>query len=258
MKTAILLSGAMRTFDQCLKTQQWHVYRHFKNPDFFVSTVEDADAHKAQLLNFIPHGRVEIEAVKEQPDCVTEMREKCGEDVLPKQWGGPGIPYTFEPYAISVHPQAVLRQLWQLEKCWEFFTSKATATEYDVIIRVRPDLWFHSVERFRARPETGSSKNVAYVPNWGRFGGVNDRFAILGQAAAYAYFNTYSKIPELTKAGCPIHPESLVAASLEFANVGIQPLQVEFSTLRPPANGAKFGEMRRPEITEVDLLRARA
>lgn len=261
MRTAILYSGHLRTFDKCLQTQHWHVVRHFPGADFFVSTVQDEDANKAELLRVkYPSAKVVIDAVKEQPDCVADMRAK-GVD-LPKEWTQ-GRPYTFEPYAISVHPQAVLRQLWQLRECWRVFTENANPNHYDVIIRCRPDLWFHSmkVPDYGARhhqqagesfdiPREGPCSRDAYVPYWGQFGGVNDRFAVMGREAAEAYFMCYERAHLLmTQYGCPLHPESLVAAALSTFRMYVRPLFAEFSTLR--ANG----EMRGPEITAVDLAR---
>jgi hypothetical protein len=270
MKTAVLISGHIRSFERCLPTQHWHVYRHFPGADFFVSTIEDTDAKKAELLRVkYPGARVEIEAVKEQPDCVAEMRMKGVE--LPASWQPPrGHPnhgsiarrdieyfYTHEPYAISVHPQAVLRQLWQLQRCWELFTSKVAATDYDLIIRCRPDLYFHS---FTAPDIVRMMQNETVIvdgdplgsctPFWGEFGGRNDRFALLSKDAAWMYFTTYARIPDLWEKGCPIHPESLIGASLEaHAN---HKLFAEFSTLRSD------GQMRPPEITRVDLARLHA
>lgn len=266
MKVAILLSGHTRSFERCLPTLHWHVFRHFPGADFFISTVKDADAPKADLLRVkYPGARVEIDVVDEQPDCVAEMRAK-GVD-LPKEWTR-GKSYTHEPYPISVHPQGVLRQLWQLQKCWELFSAKRQewqdVLDYDVIIRCRPDLWFHSATLTRTETvntSTGFSwasvglvqgSREAFLPYWGQFGGVNDRFALLGCDAASAYFQTYSRIHELTQGGCPLHPESLVAASLERAHVITNTLFAEFSTLR------NNGEMRGPEITTIDLARLHA
>ena len=102
MKTAIVLVGHIRTLDRCLANQHWHVYRHFPDADFFVSTVRDADFGKLDALT-ARYGldRVKVHAVDEQPDCVAEMRAKGV--TLPDSWVR-GQPYTHEPYAISVHP----------------------------------------------------------------------------------------------------------------------------------------------------------
>jgi hypothetical protein len=180
-----------------------------------------------------------------------------------------------------------LRQLWQLEKCWELFHARGTRgpfktysadlidgrventkevpspLDYDVIIRCRPDLWFHSFETpdFGTREHSQAGETftlpmhiprqaTAYVPWWGKFGGSNDRFAMMGPISAHSYFTTYSRIPELAQDGCPIHPESLIHASI--ATNEIKPLFAEFSTLRTN------GEMRGPEISTIDLARLHA
>lgn len=242
MKTAIVIVGQVRTLDRCLANQHWYAYRHFPDADFFVSTVHDSDAGKlAALTERYGEKRVKIDAVLEQPDCVAELR-KLGVK-LPDEWHR-GTPYTHESFAISVHPQAVLRQLWQLNQAWTAFPELAG---YDCIVRTRPDLWFQS--QVQLQPATCIT---ARVPNWGGFGGVNDRFAIMSSEAARTYLTTYSRIKEITNAGCPLHPESLVAASLELGGIIVKQMPVYFGALR--ANG----ELRHPEITGIDLLNARA
>ena len=236
MKTAIMITGAMRSFDKCFATQQWHIYRHIPDAEFFVSTVKDADSPKVQcLIDKYGAGRVHVDVVDEQPDCISEQRA-LGVP-LPTEWVR-GKPYMHEPYAISVHPQAVLRQLWQLQRGWEVFPE---ATDFDAVVRIRPDLYFHSV--------SGSPFGTASrFPWWGRFGGCNDRFATLTPAAARAYFTTYSAVCELLALGCPLHPESLIAARLETCGIEVaHDLACEFSTLRTT------GEMRGPEMHTWDL-----
>jgi hypothetical protein len=247
-KTAIIITGAMRTFERCLPTLHWHVFRRYQSADFFVSTMADSDASKAELLRAkYPQAHVEIETVAEQPDCVAEQR--AAGVTLPAEWVK-GKPYTHEPFAISVHPQAVLRQLWQLRQGWELFCNTSQIEEYDMVIRCRPDLWFHSFKK----PETynGVGGDWLWAPWWGNFGGINDRFAIMESAVAPHYFGTYGKIKALTEAGCPVHPETLIAASVAAERAVVVPLFAEFSTLR--ANG----DMRAPEISSIDLAHLNA
>jgi hypothetical protein len=237
MKTAIMITGAMRSFDKCLATQHWHIYRHIPDAEFFVSTVKDADSDKTQaLVDRYGADRVHIDVVDAQPDCIAEQRA-LGVP-LPTEWVR-GKPYMHEPYAISVHPQ-VLRQLWQLQHGWEVFGS--TLAGFDRVIRCRPDLWFHSCASVCV--ESRSAK----LPWWGRFGGCNDRFAALSIDAAFAYFTTYGAVCELLALGCPLHPESLIAARLETCGITVaHDLACEFSTLRTT------GEMRGPEMHTWDL-----
>lgn len=238
MKTAIMITGAMRSFDKCFPTQQWHIYRHIPDAEFFVSTVKDADSPKVQcLIDKYGAGRVHVDVVDEQPDCIAEQRA-LGVP-LPTEWVR-GKPYMHEPYAISVHPQAVLRQLWQLQHGWEAFGFHAR--EFDSVIRIRPDLYFHSMT------DRDAVGGPARFPWWGRFGGCNDRFALLSERAAANYFTTYGAVCELLALGCPLHPESLVAARLQTSGIEFaHDIACEFSTLRTT------GEMRGPEMHTWDL-----
>lgn len=231
----------MRSFDKTLANQQWHVLRHFPDAKFFCVTEDDEDATKANLLV----ARMATVKLVKQPEMV--LPEGC-----PETWT-PGQPYMHEPYHISVHPHAVLGQLWMLREGWRLYQETKTE-DADLIIRIRPDLWFHSFEVpvfFRSNP-TGfidGREGIACTPRFGRFGGVNDRFALLGADAAEHYFTTYDKVPMMIKSDAPLHPETLVATSLRNGLISIQDDMIaDFSTLR------KSGEMRAPEITAFDIM----
>jgi hypothetical protein len=233
VKTAILISGHMRSFERCLPNQAWMVYRHFPDADFFVSTEPDADAGKAELLRErFPRARVSIDATP-QPDMAP---------FIP-----PGEPWAHAPYAISVSPAAVVGQLWRLWQAWSTVGEKAS--DYSIVVRIRPDLWFHHVNPRDLRPMP-FGLDEALTPWWGTFGGINDRFAVLGPYSARHYFTTFEKMSALVADGCPLHPESLIAASLRAGESLVYPhLDAEFSTLRPD------GQLRFPEITAGDIAR---
>jgi hypothetical protein len=227
MKASIIISGQMRTFATCVHTLRWHVFRHYPGADFFISTVKDADVESwKELRKLYPEAKITLDIVDKQPE-------------LPE----PHEPVRFEPYERSVSVQAVLKQLWQLERGWNLMEQSGVI--YDTILRVRPDSFFHSF-----MPPCHTQPQWAHVPWWGRFGGVNDRFAVLGRDAAPAYFKTHNKIADHMAAGCPLHPESLVAASLSLGGfVTDDTLRAEFSTL-------KHGENRPPEISPIDFCHA--
>jgi hypothetical protein len=238
MKTAVLLTGHMRTFARTLPTQHWHLYRHLPNPDFYVSTLRDDDSPSAELLrDRYPESKVEIDTIDQQPDLPIPVPP------TDPQWRL-GQPYTHEPYALSVPPLAVLRQLWQLNYAWEHFEA-TRAGSYDLIVRIRPDSWFHTCTLPRL---STILKTECFTPWWGRFGGINDRLALLGPTAAAVYHTTYQRHGQLLAAGCPLHPESLLKTSLELWR-GLQlhdTLQAEFST-------CKHDGTRPPEITASDI-----
>lgn len=259
MKTAVLISGHMRSFERCLPTHYDHIYRHFDAPDFFVSTVRDEDSHTAELLRTrFPNSRVSIEVL----DCQPEIPIPVPPTVADWQAGQERL-YTHEPYAISVHPQAVLRQLWHLERVWDMFTPHHVTTNYDVIIRNRADNYFRSFRMPCVHPIIGTEREraheftprVARTPWWGRFGGVNDRFAILGAEAAAAYFKTFSRVRDLIAKGYPLHPERLVYASLMEAGCTVDDtMRVEFAKLHWD-HGPKHGSFRdySEETTQADI-----
>jgi len=243
MKTAIILTGHMRSFERCLPTLHWHVARHFPDADWYVSTIADPNADKAELLRTrYPGAHVKVARTAEQPDCVSEMR--AAGVSLPVEWFR-GKPYTHEGYPISVHPQAVLRQLWQLREGWRLYAESDRPA--DVVIRCRPDLFFRCGDI--AHYARSIARWSALVPWWGNFGGVNDRFALLGTQAAEQYFATYDAIPALMSLGCPLHPESLVAAQLEAGSVDVSRISVSFGSLR------ENGDVREPEVNNDDLDR---
>ena len=214
MKTAILISGHLRTFDLCLPTLRWHLFRKYPDADFFVSTVRDEDSHKVGLIEDL-NPRVQV--VEEQPDCVDHIADVMGcERESVERFAA------HAPYAISVPPQAILAQLWQLQECFNLIE---IPEEYHTFIRVRPDIFIHSF----AKPML-MADGEATTPWWGRFGGVNDRLAVMGPKAAAGYFGTYDATPGLLRDGCPLHPESLVKASVERGGCWTSPkLSAEFS-----------------------------
>lgn len=264
MKTAVLYTGHMRTFAQCLPTQKWQVLRHYA-PDltFYVSTIKDEDSESWRLLEkHFPGCPVYVEVVPEQPHI--PMPPGVPDE---SRWVSGGC-FTHEPYAISVPPQAVLRQLWQLNETWKLYR-RSGEFGHTTFLRMRPDTWMQGFvpehacieKEYEIRRNGGEDithttitdvdPDFAATPWWGRFGGINDRMAVLGEKAAEAYFTTFARLPELIAAGCPLHPESLVCASLTDA--GCPPshkLKAEFSTLR------KNGECRSPEISPIDFVHA--
>jgi hypothetical protein len=239
VKVAFIYSGAMRSFDKCWKNHAWQIWRHFPEAKFYCVTEDDEDASKVNLFG----DRAAMVRTVKQPEMV--IPAGC-----PDSWT-PGQPYMHEPYHISVDPRAVLGQLWMLREGWRLYEEANDPA--DLIIRIRPDLWFHSFERPRWFTDsetilTDGRENIACVPWWGRFGGINDRFALLGSAAARHYFTTYDKIPAMIAEGAPLHPESLVATSMRRGLISIcDDMKAEYSTLR------KSGEMRFPEISMIDV-----
>ncbi len=218
LKTAVLISGQLRTFKKCYPTQKWHIFRHYE-PDihFFVSLCGDAAQTESILLD--DYENVHVESYFDPTD-LPEIAPDKG---------------AFAPYANATTHDKLMLQHWGNKKVWDFFVSSAATGSFDVIIRIRPDLWIH---RFDA-PDTGElsnfklTNNVVFAPWWGKFGGINDRLAVMGRQAAETYFNLYSGIDGLLKHGCPFHPETMLAGWLKMCGVTVEnTLMATFSTDR--------------------------
>jgi hypothetical protein len=256
MSTAVLISGQLRTFAKCWPTQRWHVLRHFADPHFFFCVQHQEDAH--QIL-----GPVVAELGADRVHTSFRTDPDLSDYLTPEL----SAAYHQAPYANAAPAHQLLLQHWYQQQCWEFFQSLCASaplseTRFETVVRLRVDLWFHSFEepsdkdyQFICPPKGarifGKWGDVCYTPAWGEFGGINDRFAVMGLEAARYYFTVFKRLPELLAAGCPFHPESLVAASLELGNISLhRTLKTFFSTERLD------GTRRWPEITPMDMLNA--
>jgi len=206
MKTAIVISGQMRTFARTIATLKWHVFRKLENPVFYVSCADDANAASAELLRK-DYPEVHIEKVT--PPALEEPPLSLADSA----------PYAITPTRTpGIGPlQGILRQHWHMSRAWKFVMETGLSDEVQTVVRCRADLHFHKFEMIHPVMSTD-----AHTPWWGNYGGVNDRFAVLGVKAAKAYHETFDVLPQLLELGCPFHPESLVAAALEHANCNIE------------------------------------
>jgi len=230
MNTAIIISGQMRTFAQCYASQKWMVYRHYEpNIHFFVSCKNDENSESAGLL-LESYQNVHIE--KYDDPVLEEIPEMHGRHA---------------PYANAASHKNLMLQHWGNKKAWNFLWDYGSPYKFDVIIRMRPDNFFHRFTPKLPCLADLEHGNWAFIPWWGKFGGINDRFAIMGHKAAFTYFELFDEIPNLIKSGCPFHPESLLAASLYKHQINVKSdLMAHFSTMR------KDG-LRWPEVTAEDI-----
>jgi hypothetical protein len=153
------------------------------------------------------------------------------------------------PYANAASHYKLMLQHWGNKKVWDFFASSAAIESFDVIIRIRPDLWIHRFERPRTFEDTWP--NMVKVPWWGKFGGINDRLAVMGREVAPVYFGLYDMIPALLEKGCPFHPESLLSETLRLSPVNVQSnLMTEFSTDRMDGS-RRWAEIQMSDVAEL-------
>lgn len=243
MKCAILLSGNCRTLASCFPNAYWHVLRHFPNASVFASFGEDAQAASSEVIRTrFPKAHIEIVAQPEFPEAA-----KMAEGAL------------HSGYPCSAAPQNVMRAFWHYKRVWGMIPE---GQEFDVYVRIRPDLWFQEYE-----PPTLTliEKWECLTAPWGSYGGINDRFAIMGWQAAQRYFTAFDRIGQLLSEGCPFHPETLTRAAVEQDGVAKckQTLISEFkirrmgSVIHPQLNPVGGREWLVPEpILGIEIMRS--
>lgn len=218
---AILVSGQVRTLAQVFPTIRWHLLRRFLRVHVFASLVDEPGAAEALEL-FRPHvERLEFELVKEQNEPLPAVLEKWARNE------------SFASFRNTVTVASFARWFWHVARAWEFYESFKDES-HRVFFKLRTDCFFH---RFQLPPHLDGP--AVLVPWWGGYGGINDRLALItGRETARTYFTAYDRIDAAIEAGCPCHPESLLAGTLELERVAIfRILEAEFTTLRTAADG---------------------
>lgn len=200
MKTAVIITGQARSFKHVFPNQNWYVYRKLINPTFFASVCDDRDADSLKLIGV--KYPLNLERVKDP--------------VFPEP-KNPGA-MMFSGYGFGGPVQGFYRQHWSLKRGWEFFKEKADTAEYDLIVRIRPDLWF---QEFIAPRYDEIGVRDCLTPWWSTFSGINDRFAIMGYLAGQSYMTCFDKHAKLFEMGCPMHHETVIRAAMEMDSINV-------------------------------------
>jgi hypothetical protein len=225
MSAAILISGQLRTFALTWPTIRWHVARRFPGAHYYVTVQRDAQAPALDLLRgHAGEHHVHARLIDDPP------LDTLSPPIATLEAAG-----AYAGYANSAPVRNLLLQHWYQREVFADFCAwrqaHPQAGTFDVVVRLRADLWFQAFD-----PPRCIGATQCHVPWWGSYGGVNDRFAIMGAAAAEHYFGVYDRLGTLLAAGAPFHPETLVAASLELGQVDVRrTLMAEFGFLRLPS-----------------------
>jgi len=203
--TAVILVGQARTFGLCFDNQYWFLYRHLKDPVFYVFVEDEPEAGAMDLLlTRYPADRVHLRRVKTPTDLpVPDPKHALHTGYC----GGP--------------PAALVRTLWNFNEAWKWIESldsyKRHCYYHDPFVKVRMDAYFSEF----TMPSMMPSNEEAFGLWWERYGGINDRLAFFGLRAAKMHFTTYDRLQQILDAGCPLHGETLMAGSLELSGCTI-------------------------------------
>ena len=91
---------------------------------------------------------------------------------------------------------------------------------------------------------------MIFLPEWGKYRGLNDRFAVMSAQSASAYCTRVDRIQQLIPEGRPFHSESFLAASVPHYKV--------WSVIKTPMVRIRIGGIREKDDEALaDRLRFR-
>lgn len=213
MKTAVLVSGQMRSLDGCIASIQKHVLDRIGDYDVIAHVADDEDTWKVELL--------------EPVQCVVVRQPEFDEKNYIHR-SGRGV--------IGIQP--VLRMFWSMAESNRLKKEREAATgrRYDWVIRLRPDTQFYSDIEDLATCDPAA----AYVPTFSNYYGYQDRFAFGGSVPMDAYHDKFGLLDTYVEEGGIFHPETMLKWALDRAGVPVHRTGIIFDTLR------KNGLRKRP------------
>ena len=126
---------------------------------------------------------------------------------------------------------------YKAKRCYESLCNyeKLYNFQYDIIVRIRPDIRYHEALSFDVI-ENILNSDVVYIPKWYRKWhevsfGITDYFAIGSRKSMHEYMSTFNSVPDILRN--PLYPhtgEGFLAYSLE--NVWVKRLNMGFSVQR--------------------------
>jgi hypothetical protein len=225
MKTAVLLSGQMRTADVCLPSIQKHVFDKIGDYDVIAHIADDEDAWKLEL--FEP--KKAVVAVQPTHDEKNYIH-RTGRGVI-------GV-------------QQVLRMFHSMQESNRLLKTVEAerGAPYDWVIRLRPDTQFFSDIESLA----DCDPSAIYVPTFCNYWGYQDRFAFGGPKAMDVYHEKFDLIDAYIATGGIFHPESMLKWMIDRDGTPVKRTSILFDTLR------KNGSRIRPDWQTVygDVLPA--
>ena len=150
------------------------------------------------------------------------------------------------------------RALHSLEKVTEIWQGKAGPN--DLFIYLRPDMIYHDPFPFEefAQKLKRKGEKVLITPDWALYGGLNDRFAIMGRTAAEAYgfrLRSISKYFEQMKS--PLHAEKLLRFIAEQNQLRFRGNFTPIRASRVRANGMIVQESFAPQSSLLKRILTR-
>lgn len=219
MKTAICISGELRSIDQCWTIWESTIFSALNDYDiFYYDYIDDPDIHKLNVL-------IKTNKLK---DILLEKRPLLDESAYKTNKRD------------EVNIQGMLRQLDCLKKCNILKTQyeKQHGFVYDCVIRLRPDikLLTNDVIDF-----DGCDMNKLWVCDHDQWHGYNDRFYFSSSQNMDIVSDRIDQLGEYYKLGGVIHYETFMKYIVLINDIEVDYLPIKTCLLR--TNGDLNGEL---------------
>lgn len=228
MKIAVCLSGHLRKFEQTLPTLHFYLLKNY-DCDIFLSTwdkmgyacrykTDQRQDITSQYLPQVEHHLKPKKMVVEDSNFVDELIRQ-GNEYAPHLRNEPKHVGHMASMFYKIYAANELRKRYELE----------TGTQYDWIVRCRPDLMFHANVSL---PPAHKPKSVYLPKSQCSPGWFNDQFAIASPSDMDLYSSFFFHMPEYFKARNEFYPEKFMDWSLRKKGLTPEMLEVHFAIHR--------------------------
>lgn len=212
MKTAICISGHLRSFNLTKTNLKYHFDNFIKNYDIF-AYIPNTNENINEFVETFPLAKIEV--CDDSPIDMSRMPSA---------------------HLFKTGPQAYLQQIHGWYKVNQLRKKEETEKgfNYDFIVRCRPDIKF-----LTQLPDIETLKtDRLYIPKFHSWGGYNDRFCIGANNLIDNYmdiFEFFKKRPELCT-----HAETFLKTTLDLTNTQVELIDVKFN--RVLTNGHELSD----------------
>lgn len=230
MKTAFCFSGELRSIDKTYDVLKERLMYAFSDYDIFYHTwTDDPDISKLHYF----------EKDKHTKNIIVENRVTLDEK-------------DYKKYAINnTKIQPLLRQLYGLEQVnnLKFIYEKENSFIYDIVFRIRPDIFICNNTFIEKNVETWDMKNYIYTTDHDDYGGYNDKFYFSNSENINKISNRRNLLDYYIKIGGLLHYERFLKFSINYSGLELCRTGMLFTLLR--TNGDFSGELEDNKFVNI-------
>lgn len=228
MKTAILLSGQIRDAKDCFQTLEKHVISPY-SADIFIDTwVPDSAVldHRGNLIENNLTSDDILQLYKPKLACFEDFNtspffQKIKQLKIENKTAYDGS-FAWETKTENI--------FYMYYKVWRSFLlmqhyEKLNNFQYDIVIRMRFDLFFESF------PLITPVSNTVYIPSgFDHRGGINDLLCLGDQITMEKVCNLFTHLTDYANpnTGIGFHPESILRKHIDLCNLHVDRFQIAY------------------------------